>query len=351
MHKLKSYKITGKLYNWIEAWLSGRTQSVKLDNLFSSFKAVLSGILQGSVLGPLLFLIFINDLCDNIPDEAHPTLFADDLKLFSDDISNHSSSSSHLSSTMLQNAINSVNTWSQLWQLPISIPKCVILSISNSKSPKPRLYTIDGFTIPQTSSCSDLGVIVDDKLSFSAHVLSTTKKAYKQSIIMSRCFLSKNPYLLTRAFSTYVRPILEYASPIWSPHLRRDIDSLEKVQRRFTKTFHNLRFLPYNIRLERLNLQSVSLRHSNLDLCTCYRLLHHLTHLDPLLFVSPRNHSVTRGHPFTLTKPIVHLNSSKYSFFSRIVDPWNALPLAVVSSLTLPSFKYKLKYPPTNDNS
>ena len=96
MHKLKSYKITGKLYNWIEAWLSGRTQSVKLDNLFSSFKAVLSGILQGSVLGPLLFLIFINDLCDNIPDEAHPTLFADDLKLFSDDISNHSSSSSHL---------------------------------------------------------------------------------------------------------------------------------------------------------------------------------------------------------------------------------------------------------------
>ena len=168
---------------------------------------------------------------------------------------------------------------------------------------------------------------------------------------MSRCFLSKNPYLLTRAFSTYVRPILEYASPIWSPHLRRDIDSLEKVQRRFTKTFHNLRFLPYNIRLERLNLQSVSLRHSNLDLCTCYRLLHHLTHLDPLLFVSPRNHSVTRGHPFTLTKPIVRLNSSKYSFFSRIVDPWNALPLAVVSFLTLPSFKYKLKYPPTNDNS
>ena len=83
MHKLKSYKITGKLYNWIEAWLSGRTQYVKLDNLFSSFKAVLSGILQGSVLGLLLFLIFINDLCDNIPDEAHPTLLADDLKLCS----------------------------------------------------------------------------------------------------------------------------------------------------------------------------------------------------------------------------------------------------------------------------
>ena len=100
-----------------------------------------------------------------------------------------------------------------------------------------------------------------------------------------------------------------------------------------------------------LYLQSVSLRHTNLDLCTCYRLLHHLTHLDPLLFVSPRNYSVTHGHPFTLTKPIIRLNFSKYSFFSLIVDPWNALPLVVVSSLTLPSFKYKLKYPPANDNS
>ena len=112
--------------------------------------------------------------------------------------------------------------------------------------------------------------------------------------MMSRCFLSKNPHLLTRAFTSYVRPILEYASPVWSPHFTKDIDSLERVQRRFTKSFHNLRSLPYSTRIERLNLQPLHIRRLNIDLTTCYRLIHELTHLDSTLFFTLRPHSVTR---------------------------------------------------------
>ena len=126
--------------------------------------------------------------------------------------------------------------------------------------------------------------------------------------MMSRCFLSKNPHLLTRAFTSYVRPILEYASPVWPPHFTKDIDSLERVQRRFTKSFHNLRSLPYSTRIERLNLQPLHIRRLNIDLTTCYRLIHELTHLDSTLFFTLRPHSVTRGHPFTLTSFIVILN-------------------------------------------
>ena len=84
LHKLTSYGIRGKLHLWISAWLSNRTQSVCIEGLLSPPKSVLSGVLQGSVLGPLLFLLFINDLIDTIPPEAHPTLFADDLKIYSD---------------------------------------------------------------------------------------------------------------------------------------------------------------------------------------------------------------------------------------------------------------------------
>ena len=81
LHKLKSYNNLSKLFDWISAWLTGRTQSVKIHNFFSTLKSVLSGILQGSVLGPLLFLLFINDLCDSISPDVHLTFFADDLKL------------------------------------------------------------------------------------------------------------------------------------------------------------------------------------------------------------------------------------------------------------------------------
>ena len=349
LHKLKSYNILGKLFDWISAWLTGRTQSVKIHNFFSSFKSVLSGILQGSVLGPLLFLLFINDLCDSISPDVHPTFFADDLKLFTDEIPISSEFLPvYVYSPILQNSLNHLLSWSELWQLTISVPKCSILSISNSKSPKPRIYSLGTINLPQVKSCSDLGIIIDDKLTFSCHILSSTKRAYKQSIIMSRCFLSKNPYLLKSAFTSYVRPILEYASPIWSPHSIKDIDALDRVQRHFTKSFSNIRSLPYSARLTRLDLQPLYARRNHIDLITCFRLIHGLTHLDYTSFFSPRLNSVTRGQPYTLIKPPVRLNTSKFSFFSRTVDHWNNLPLTTVTASSLPTFKFKLKYPPVS---
>ena len=142
------------MYVYISAWLTGRTQSVKIHNFFSSFKSFLSGILQGSVLGPLLFLLFINDLCDSISPDVHPTFFADDLKLFTDEIPIPSEFLPvYVYSPLLQNSLNYLLSWSELWQLTISVPKCSILSISNSKSPKPRIYSLGTINLPQVSSC------------------------------------------------------------------------------------------------------------------------------------------------------------------------------------------------------
>ena len=347
LHKLSSYGISGKLYHWISSWLSGRTQRVKFGNFFSLPKHVLSGVLQGSVLGPLLFLVFINDLVDNISQDAHPTLFADDLKLFSDEsVVPLFSSPNSFYSPLLQDSLNNLYAWANLWQLTISIPKCSILCISNSKSPNPRLYTIDSNILPQVTSYSDLGVLIDDKLSFSGHILSVAKKAYRQSALITRCFLSKNISLLKRAFITYVRPLLEYASQIWSPHLQKDITILEKVQRRFTKNISNLHSLPYSTRLARLKLPLLSRRRIELDLCLVYRIIHCHTILEPPTFFNLRVNSVTRGHPYMLHKPLVRLNSSKFAFCARVIDAWNSLPLAVVSANMLPSFKRKLRLTP-----
>jgi len=344
LHKLASYGIRGRLLSWISAWLSGRTQTVKLGAFFSLPKSVLSGILQGSVLGPLLFLLFINDLVDFLPPDSHPTLFADDLKLFTDTIPipvNNLPTS--VSSQFLQDSLNMLYAWSQLWQLPISIPKCSILSISNSKTPLPRSYFIGAHQLPQVTSCSDLGVIIDDKLSFSYHILSTVKKAYRKSALISRCFHSKNVTNLKRAFCSYVRPILEYASQIWSPHSLKDTALLEKVQRRFTKSIPALHLLPYSTRLTNLNLQSLALRRTNIDLCTVYRILHRQISLDSTLFFTLRTNSVTRGHSLALCKPSVRLDTSKFAFHARVVDPWNALPAETVNAISISSFKARLR--------
>ena len=344
MHKLKSYGIGGKLYDWISAWLSGRTQCVKLGAYFSNPQPVLSGVLQGSVLGPLLFLLYINDLIDCLPPSSNPTLFADDLKLFSDQTPVLAGNSpSNVSSPLLQSSLNKLSEWSNVWQLPINVPKCSVLSISNSKFPLKRQYDINSYQIPQVITYSDLGVIIDEKLSFSAHILSVTKKAYRQSSLITRCFRSKNPSILKKAFCTYVRPLLEYASQIWSPHSLKDIAILERVQRRFTKTFTNIHFLPYSTRLAHLDLPSLSLRRTHLDLFTVYRLLHNLTFLEPSLFFSLRPTSSTRGHPFTLIKPRIRLDSSKFAFHVRSVNIWNSLPLAIVSANSLPAFKAALR--------
>ena len=111
--------------------------------------------------------------------------------------------------------------------------------ISNSNILKPRIYSLGNTHLPQVCSCSDLGVIIDDKPTFSNHILSTTEKAYT--------------YM-------YACPILEYASLVWSSHFTKYIDALERVHRRFTKSFHNLRSFPYSSRIGLIDLQPLHIR-------------------------------------------------------------------------------------------
>ena len=160
LHKLTFYGFSGKLHAWISTWLSGRTQTVKLGSSFFSLKSVLSGILQGSILGPLLFLIYINDLIDLLSPDSHPTLFADDLKLVSDTSPVFiPGSDSLVAPRLLQSSLDHLLLWSSLWQLPIPIPKCSVLSISNSKLLRTRHYLIGNHPLLQVFNCSDLGVI------------------------------------------------------------------------------------------------------------------------------------------------------------------------------------------------
>ena len=148
---------------------------------------------------------------------------------------------------------------------------------------------------------------------------------------------------IAKAFTTYVRPLIEYCPQIWSPHYLKYISLVENVQRRFTKHIPSIKNLPYPTRLSRLGLISLELRRRHFDLFTCFRILNHSLHTGSYSFFSFRPHNITRGHAFMLYPPAAHTDVCKFSFFSRVISYWNSLPSSVVSACSLSSFKSHVK--------
>ena len=174
----------------------------------SHFIPVVSGVPQGSVLGPLLFIIYINDLADVFVPSLTVKLLADDVKIYIN-------IGEIISFVLLQDGLNALSRWAPEWQLTVSINKCTTLPLGRNNAM--RNYAIDGVTLPNVCIIRDLGVTMDSKLSFSAHFAHITAKAHQRAGLISRCFESRDPHILFRAFEVYVRPIVECCSPVWSP--------------------------------------------------------------------------------------------------------------------------------------
>ena len=226
LFKLECYGINGLTLQWIKSFLCGRTQKVKIGSSFSTSATVTSGVPQGSVLGPVFFLVFINDICNSCDCGAQMQLFADDVKLYL-------GVKNQLSFDVIQNTLDRITNWCRVWQLNLSPTKCAVLSIGGTTSR--FAYKIDGVTIPRVNSFKDLGVTIDSSLSFDSHINQMCTKANQRAALILKCFTSRDPELLIRAFIVFVRPMLEYASSVWSPYKVSFIDKVESVQRRFTK--------------------------------------------------------------------------------------------------------------------
>jgi hypothetical protein len=191
--------------------------------------------------------------------------------------------------------------------------------------------------LPDVKVIRDLGVMIDSNLSFSAHYASITAKAHQRAALILRCFKSRDPHLLFRAFVVYVRPLLEYCSPVWSPVNIGDINKIEAVQRRFTKKLKGYRQLNYSERLKLLNSDSLELRRLKLDLVTMYKIINGHLEADGLFAFSV--HGLTRGHNQKLEKPLCNNNARAFSLSCRQIDCWNYLPEHVVNSQSVNSFK------------
>ena len=155
--------------------------------------------------------------------------------------------------------------------------------------------------------------------------------------------MSRDPIILKRAFSVYVRPIVEYVSPVWCPHLMKYITTIERVQRIFTKFVPSVSSLSYNNRAATLKLYLLEIRRLQTDLTTYYKILNNLLpsiHPD-MLCLSPL--TLTRGHPYKLSKLPFRTNMLKFSFMNRVINIWNTLPLLTVCAGSISAFKAMLK--------
>ena len=224
LYKLDFYGIRGSTHKWIDSWLSERSQKVVLDGCASDPVPVLSGVPQGSVIGPVLFLIFINDLPDNIRSSVR--LFADDCVLYRN-------VKSPLDCQILQDDLNSLAKWEMDWQMKFNVSKCHSMRVTRLH-PSRHIdfnYTLHQQTLEQVQSAKYLGLTITDDLDWGQHISEITCKATK-----TLGFLRRNLALAPRhtkevAYKTLVRPQLKMAAPIWHPYHETQIEKVEKVQR------------------------------------------------------------------------------------------------------------------------
>ena len=253
MLKLRAYGVKGKLASWIESFLSDRKMQVSVRGSVSRWCSVKSGVPQGSVLGPLLFLSYINDLPENVSSSIE--LFADDTKIWN-------IIRSEVDRLSLQDDLGKLNDWSKQWLLRFNIDKCKKMHIGNQESQFAYKMTSgsDEHMLQEISEEKDLGVWISNDLEPSKQCTVSASKAMNVHRAIKKSFESLDVKAFNILYKIFVRPHLEYCVQAWSPYYVKDIQVLEKVQRRATKLVEGLSRKYYEDRLAALRLYSLEQR-------------------------------------------------------------------------------------------
>ena len=327
--KAESMGLCGNLLTWISSFLADRKQRVKVNESFSKWVDVFSGVPQGSVLGPILFLIYINDLPAMI--KTNCKLFADDSKLYHGILSDKDFEA-------LQNDLTECHNWSKQWKMEFHPDKCKVMHLGRNN--KKYLYMMGNNLINVSSEEKDLGVIVCDDMSWAKQVDSCAKKAYRVIGMIKNTFTYINKEMFIVLYQTLVRPHLEYCYQVWNPYLKKDITVLEKVQRRATKIVPELHDLSYEERLRALNLYPLEERRLRGDMITVFKMVKGLMNVNSIkllqLFHGPIN---TRSHDYQIQGNLNKKNVRHYFFTQRVILSWNQLSKYTVNSTSIELFK------------
>ena len=336
IHKLHGYGISGSLLDWISNFLYGREMQVCIGSSYSEKMEVISGVPQGSVIGPLLFLSYVIDFNKDV--SSHVKMFADDSKVYR-------YIKSHEDCGNLQEDLNKLSQWSKSWLLSFNIDKCKRMHIGRG-NPHYEYSMYDDqrkelVPLEETTKEKDLGVWITDDLKPSYQCSKAAEKGMRALRMIRRSFevFDKESFLIL--YKTYVRTHLEYAVQSWNPYLKKDITVIENIQRRATKLVQGFRNLSYEERLERLGLTTLEKRRLRGDLIETFKILYEFDKVDKGLFQRATTQHL-RGHSLKLFKHQTRLQVRSNFFSQRIINIWNNLPEHVVTATSVNSFKNKL---------
>jgi len=329
--KLIKYGFVDGLLAWLMAFLSNRFQRVILGENISEWIKVLSGVPQGSVLGPLLFIIFINDLISNIPDSCKCKLYADDTKILSIIRCNQDCDE-------LQNAINKLVEWSNKWLLKFNKDKWKVMHIGRHNVE--HKYFMDSNQLAKTELEKDLGVFVSKDLKWDDHINYMINKANRVLGLIKNSFSHLDTNSTKLLFTSLVRPHLEYGASIWNPTSVCKSKQIESVQRRATK-ITPLKGLTYQERLFVLNLPTLENRRLRGDLIEFFKIMKDKSNLhwhNPPRFMNSGRES--KFHSLRIERQLTKVGSLRYNFLpNRVANKWNSLSQSAVDVNDLNQFK------------
>ncbi len=303
-----------------------------MDGDHSQWVPVRSGVPQGTVLGPLLFLAYINDLPNNISSEVR--LFADDCVMYRPIHDNSDVA-------RLQSDLDNLNKWQSDWQMQFNASKCFTLKLSHSRKKSLHQYKLGHSVLQETNSHSYLGINITSDLKWDNHINHTISKANKVLGVVRRNLHPCTAELKSTAYKSLVRPHLEYCSPVWDPSTKELITKLEAVQRkaaRFACRDYS-RESSVSAMLLKLNLDPLQLRRQATRLTLMYKITNSQVAIPAQKFLTPVARPTRRNNSRAYQRPRANKNCYNNSFFPKTIAEWNSLPEHLVNINTPEAFK------------
>lgn len=337
--KLEAKGISGKLLEWIRDWLSGRTQCVVLGSTKSSSCEVKSGVPQGTVLGPVLFSVQIDDI------DIYTAGLLDLLVKFADDTKGLKKIADESDRRQLQEALNNLVRWAKDWGMSYNVEKCKIMHLGRA-NPQYE-YTMGGVPLTVVVEEKDIGVVVHNSLKPARQCKKAADTAGAVLKTISKNFHYRDKKVFLKLYKTYVRPHLEFSTQAWSPWLEADKKMLENIQERAVKMISGLQGTSYEEKCREVGLESLESRRKTQDLVMTFREVAKGggPRGGALELIGKEGNRTTRfsADEKNIIPRRSRLDLRKNFFTNRAADSWNSLDKETKRAPTVNSFKNRLK--------